>query len=152
MVQSIRMSNRMFITVAQQNSARLRCSGALLLKLVRLLQRNFATNLFRWITNVEQVQYLLLMSQYLQSTQKSVQTWTTHGLAVKAALSIGLHSRDAMSKFPPIEQEMRKRTWFGCVLLDRCATSNRAPSSVYLHFLLGFHNYRSGLAWLIILT
>ncbi|KAH8738453.1 fungal-specific transcription factor domain-containing protein [Ilyonectria robusta] len=70
-------------------------------------------------TTLETVQYLLLMSQYLQSTQKSVQTWTTHGLAVKAALSIGLHSRDAMSKFPPIEQEMRKRTWFGCVLLDR---------------------------------
>ncbi|KAH7169928.1 c6 zinc finger domain-containing protein [Dactylonectria macrodidyma] len=70
-------------------------------------------------TTLETVQYLLLMSQYLQSTQKSVQTWTTHGLAVKAALSIGLHSRDAMLKFPPIEQEMRKRTWFGCVLLDR---------------------------------
>jgi len=65
------------------------------------------------------VQYLLLTSQYLQGTQKSVQTWTTHGLAVKAALSIGLHSADAMAKFPPIEQEMRKRTWFGCILLDR---------------------------------
>lgn len=92
------------------------------------------------------------MSQYLQSTQKSVQTWTTHGLAVKAALSIGLHSRDAMSKFPPIEQEMRKRTWFGCVLLDRYVTSDRAPSCVYLPFILGFYNYRSGLSWLIVLT
>uniref|UniRef100_A0A0B7JQX4 Xylanolytic transcriptional activator regulatory domain-containing protein n=1 Tax=Bionectria ochroleuca TaxID=29856 RepID=A0A0B7JQX4_BIOOC len=65
------------------------------------------------------LQYLLLTSQYLQGTQRSVQTWTTHGLAVKAALSIGLHSRDVMARFTPIEQEMRKRTWFGCVLLDR---------------------------------
>ncbi|EFX02229.1 c6 zinc finger domain containing protein [Grosmannia clavigera kw1407] len=70
-------------------------------------------------TTLETVQYLLLTSQYLQSTQKSVQTWTTHGLAVKAALSIGLHSRDAMAKLPPIEQQTRTRTWFGCVLLDR---------------------------------
>lgn len=65
------------------------------------------------------VQYLLLVSQYLQGTQRSVQTWTAHGLAVKAALSIGLHSREAMARFAPVEQEMRKRTWFGCVLLDR---------------------------------
>lgn len=71
------------------------------------------------ITNQLVVQYLLLMSQYLQGTQKSVQTWNTHGLAVKAALSIGLHSKDAMARFTPLEQEMRKRTWFGCVLLDR---------------------------------
>ncbi|RYP14197.1 hypothetical protein DL765_006558 [Monosporascus sp. GIB2] len=70
-------------------------------------------------TTLETVQYLLLTSQYLQGTQQAVQTWTTHGLAVKAALSIGLHSRDASSKFPPIEQEMRKRTWFGCIVLDR---------------------------------
>ena len=65
------------------------------------------------------VQYLILMSQYLQGTHKSVQTWTTHGLAVKAALAIGLQSRDAMAKFSPTEQETRKRTWFMCVLVDR---------------------------------
>jgi len=68
------------------------------------------------------VQYLLLTSQYLQGTNKSVQTWTMHGLAVKAAFSIGLHSTEATAKFSPIEQEMRKRTWFGCVLLDRCVS------------------------------
>ena len=50
----------------------------------------------------------------------SLQTWTTHGLAVKAALSIGLHAKDASKKFSPLEQEIRKRTWFGCVVLDRC--------------------------------
>lgn len=59
------------------------------------------------------------MSQYLQGTVKSVQTWAIHGLAVKAALSLGLHSTDAARRFPPIEREMRKRTWYGCVMLDR---------------------------------
>ncbi|RGP72628.1 hypothetical protein FLONG3_6636 [Fusarium longipes] len=76
------------------------------------------TQMFRG-TTLETVQYLLLMSQYLQGTQKSVHTWTIHGLAVKAAMSIGLHSRDIASKFTPLQQEMRKRTWYGCVLLDR---------------------------------
>ncbi|KAH8901203.1 hypothetical protein GQ53DRAFT_593023, partial [Thozetella sp. PMI_491] len=70
-------------------------------------------------TTLETVQYLLLTSQYLQGTQKSSQTWTMHGLAVKAALSIGLHSKDALENVAPIEREMRKRTWYGCVLLDR---------------------------------
>ncbi|KAJ3547069.1 hypothetical protein NM208_g1698 [Fusarium decemcellulare] len=62
-------------------------------------------------TTLETVQYLLLVSQYLQGTQKSVHTWMTHGLAVKAAMSIGLHSGKIASKFTPLEQEIRKRTW-----------------------------------------
>lgn len=70
-------------------------------------------------TTLEVVQYLLLMGQYLQGTQKSIQAWTVHGLAVKAALQLGLHSRHASKLFSPIEQEMRKRTWYGCVVLDR---------------------------------
>ncbi|CAI7569790.1 unnamed protein product [Penicillium palitans] len=70
-------------------------------------------------TTLEVVQYLLLMGQYLQGTQKSIQAWTVHGLAVKAALQLGLHSRHASKVFSPIEQEMRKRTWYGCVVLDR---------------------------------
>ncbi len=48
-----------------------------------------------------------------------MQTWAIHGLAVKAALSLGLHSTDASRSFSPIEREMRKRTWYGCVILDR---------------------------------
>lgn len=71
-------------------------------------------------TTLETVQYLLLSTQYLQGTQRAVQTWTTHGLAVKAALSVGLHSQAASSHIEdPVECEMRKRTWYGCVVLDR---------------------------------
>jgi Fungal specific transcription factor domain len=66
-----------------------------------------------------EVQFLLLMGQYLQGTQKYVQAWTMHGLAVKAALQLGLHSQDASGVFSPAEQEVRKRTWYGCVVLDR---------------------------------
>ncbi|GFF96416.1 transcriptional activator protein acu-15 [Aspergillus udagawae] len=81
-------------------------------------------------TTLEVVQYLLLMGQYLQGTQKSVQAWTVHGLAVKAALQLGLHSKDASQAFSPLEREIRKRTWFGCVVLDRTLsmTFGRPPA------------------------
>ncbi|OAG40419.1 hypothetical protein AYO21_05319 [Fonsecaea monophora] len=81
-------------------------------------------------TSIEVVQFLLLMGQYLQGTQKSVQTWNTHGLAVRAAFQIGLHSSDLARVFPPQEQEVRKRTWFGCIMLDRTLsmTFGRPPA------------------------
>jgi hypothetical protein len=78
----------------------------------------YCLNLLAWGLLLA-VQYLLLTSQYLQGTQKSLQTWTTHGLAVKAALSIGLHSGASSNSSSLIEREMRKRTWYGCILLDR---------------------------------
>ena len=80
--------------------------------------------------SLEIVQYLLLASQYLQGTQKSSQTWTLHGLAVKGALALGLHSSQASQRFSPLENEVRKRTWFGCVLLDRVLsmTFGRPPT------------------------
>ena len=66
------------------------------------------------------VQALLLISQFLQGTKGSVQTWSIHGLAVKAALQLGLQSEAFGQEFSPLEQEVRKRTWLGCVILDRC--------------------------------
>lgn len=77
------------------------------------------------------VHLLLLMSHYLQSTRKPNQCWTTHGLAVRIALQLGLHSNQALSRFPPLERELRKRAWYGCVLLDRtlCMTFGR-PSAI----------------------
>lgn len=59
------------------------------------------------------------MGQYLQGTQKSVQAWTIHGLAVKAAFQLGLHSKHATESFSPLDQETRRRTWYACIVLDR---------------------------------
>ncbi|OQV06994.1 Fungal specific transcription factor domain-containing protein isoform 2 [Cladophialophora immunda] len=103
-------------------------------------------------TSVEVVQFLLLMGQYLQGTQKSVQTWKTHGLAVRAAFQIGLHSSDLARVFPPLEQEVRKRTWFGCIMLDRTLsmTFGRPPaipdSYVQLELPVGFSAVDGGSA------
>ncbi|KAK5553975.1 hypothetical protein LTR46_008082 [Exophiala xenobiotica] len=65
------------------------------------------------------LQYLLLVGQYLQGTQKSVQAWTVHGLAITTAFQLGLHSPRTTQGFAAIECEIRKRVWFGCILLDR---------------------------------
>ncbi|KAH6661800.1 fungal-specific transcription factor domain-containing protein [Plectosphaerella plurivora] len=80
--------------------------------------------------SLETVQYLLVTSQYLQGTSTSSQTWAMHGLAVKAALQLGLHSPQALKRHPQHEQEDGKRTWFGCVVLDRTLsmTFGRPPT------------------------
>ncbi|KIW29792.1 uncharacterized protein PV07_05580 [Cladophialophora immunda] len=69
--------------------------------------------------SLELVQYLLIVGQYLQGTQKSVRAWTVHGLAVTTAFQLGLHSPRTNQDFSPLESEIRKRVWFGCILLDR---------------------------------
>ncbi|OBT39075.1 hypothetical protein VE00_09907 [Pseudogymnoascus sp. WSF 3629] len=70
-------------------------------------------------TSFEIVQFLLVMGQYLQGTQRSVETWSIHGLAVKAAMQLGLHCPKVSGHLSPLMQEYRKRTWYGCVVLDR---------------------------------
>lgn len=59
------------------------------------------------------------MAQYRQGTQRSDQAWNLHGLAVRAALQLGLHSRNASADCSLLEAELRKRVWFACVVLDR---------------------------------
>lgn len=73
------------------------------------------------------VQTLLLMGQYLQSTEMSSTCWNIVGLAVRVAQNIGLHhdpKNHDQSCCPAQAQdqtamEMRRRAWAGCVLLDR---------------------------------
>ncbi|KAK5682727.1 hypothetical protein LTS10_005857 [Elasticomyces elasticus] len=76
--------------------------------------------------NVGLVQTLLLMGQYLQSTEMASSCWTIVGLAVRMAQGIGLHQesysdkgRIHATKQDQLGIEMRRRTWTGCVLLDR---------------------------------
>ncbi|KAH6692233.1 fungal-specific transcription factor domain-containing protein [Plectosphaerella plurivora] len=80
--------------------------------------------------SVEAVQVMLLMTQYLQGTHRSIKTWSIHGLAVRGALQLGLHSTQALQRFDPLERETRIRTWYGCVALDRTLsmTFGRPPS------------------------
>ena len=83
-------------------------------------------------TSLEVVQFLLLVVQHLQGTRQSLQTWTVHGLAVKAALQLGLHSNEALKRFSPLDREIRKRTWYACVVLDRVLSMTFGrPSTIH---------------------
>ena len=70
--------------------------------------------------SIELVQYLLLSSQYLQSTDQPHQTWMTVGSAVRIAQGLGLHLRETSAEHPDeFERELLRRVWYGCVLMDR---------------------------------
>lgn len=70
--------------------------------------------------SLELVQYLLLMSQYLQSTSLPHQTWMIVGSAVRVAQSLGLHLPETSAAQPtPSQRELLRRIWHGCVLMDR---------------------------------
>ncbi|KAH6994962.1 fungal-specific transcription factor domain-containing protein [Ilyonectria destructans] len=72
------------------------------------------------------VQALLLMGQYLQSTDMSSSCWNIVGLAIRVAQGIGLHHEKRgyaqggrQQRVDQVDTEMRKRAWTGCVFLDR---------------------------------
>ncbi|CAN8105418.1 unnamed protein product [Discula destructiva] len=80
--------------------------------------------------SLETIQAVLLMSQYLQGTHRSTTTWNIHGLAVKAAFQLGLHTTSSVTQFSVLDKEMRLRTWYGCIMLDRTLsmTFGRPPA------------------------
>ncbi|CZR63786.1 uncharacterized protein PAC_13683 [Phialocephala subalpina] len=80
--------------------------------------------------NLELVQALLLMCQYLQGTLEFNECWNLVGLMIRTAISIGLHLNPEDAAFTPIEKEVRKRAWWGCFILDRTLSMKfgRPPS------------------------
>ncbi|KAJ5614870.1 hypothetical protein N7528_008524 [Penicillium herquei] len=66
------------------------------------------------------IQCLLLMAQYLQSTDSAHQCWIVTGLAIRNAQSLGLHlpqTTDNLGSFH--KQQIARKLWHGCVLMDR---------------------------------
>ncbi|KAJ5345746.1 hypothetical protein N7452_003750 [Penicillium brevicompactum] len=66
------------------------------------------------------IQCLLLMAQYLQSTDSAHQCWIVTGLAIRNAQSLGLHLPETIASFQSFEeQQLARKIWHGCVLMDR---------------------------------
>ncbi|RDW65946.1 fungal specific transcription factor domain-containing protein [Aspergillus mulundensis] len=65
------------------------------------------------------VQYLLLAALYLQGTQRPIQAWTVHGMLVRTAMALGLHSEKSSQGLHPVQQEVRRRTWLTIYCLDK---------------------------------
>ncbi|KAF3398019.1 hypothetical protein F1880_006501 [Penicillium rolfsii] len=66
------------------------------------------------------IQCLLLMAQYLQSTDYSHQCWICTGLAIRNAQSLGIHLPQTIANIRiPSERQLARKIWHGCVLMDR---------------------------------
>jgi len=70
--------------------------------------------------NVGVVQALLLMALLLQSTPFASRCWNSVGVACRVAQGLGLHTESGRTARSPLETEIRRRTWHGCVVLDMC--------------------------------
>lgn len=64
------------------------------------------------------VQALLIMTVFLQSTPFAGRCWNSVGIACRLAQGLGLHTDASGSRKTPIEKEIRRRVWHGCVVLD----------------------------------
>lgn len=66
------------------------------------------------------IQCLLLMAQYLQSTDSAHQCWIVTGLAIRNAQSLGIHLPQTIARLDSFhEQQLARKIWHGCVLMDR---------------------------------
>lgn len=73
------------------------------------------------------VQALLLMGQYLQSTDAASSCWNIVGLAIRVSQGIGLHHEPecchgevcSSNRHGQLDREIRRRTWMCSVILDR---------------------------------
>ncbi|RFU30256.1 hypothetical protein B7463_g6097, partial [Scytalidium lignicola] len=70
-------------------------------------------------SSIELVQALLLMGQYLHGSLDLNTCWTVVGLAIRMAQGLGLHLDPTNFTSEVIDQEIRKRVWWGCFVIDR---------------------------------
>ncbi|KEF59867.1 uncharacterized protein A1O9_04715 [Exophiala aquamarina CBS 119918] len=82
--------------------------------------------------NLSLVQALLLVIEYLQSTQKVNKTWGLMSSVCAMAQGLGLHLSHNDSQYTVLEIEMRRRAWHGCVFYDRITSMTFGRFSVLL--------------------
>lgn len=70
------------------------------------------------IHSIGVVQTLLIVALFLQSTPYPHRCWSSIGMACRLALGLGLHEPQLESSKDPLEQEIHRRTWHGCVIMD----------------------------------
>jgi hypothetical protein len=72
------------------------------------------------LPSLEIVQLLLLTGIYLQSTKYASRCWSVVGLAIRYAQYLGLHLEyHGQIHQSQLENEMRRRVWHSCVMIDR---------------------------------
>lgn len=70
--------------------------------------------------SLEIIQALLLMGQYLQSTEWPHRCWVVIGLAIRISQGLALHLPRTTEGIPTQEdRELARRLWHGCIFMDR---------------------------------
>ncbi|PGH01944.1 hypothetical protein AJ79_07775 [Helicocarpus griseus UAMH5409] len=72
--------------------------------------------------NLACVQAFLLLSNYTQKRNKPNTGWNYLGLAIRMALSLGLHKEFPEWNISPLQREMRRRVWWGTFIFDSGAS------------------------------
>jgi transcriptional regulatory protein GAL4 len=72
--------------------------------------------------NLAMVQGLLLLSNYAQKRNRPNTGWNYLGLAVRMALSLGLHKEFPNWEITLLQREMRRRVWWGLFIFDSGAS------------------------------
>ncbi|KAL7912610.1 fungal-specific transcription factor domain-containing protein [Trichoderma velutinum] len=68
--------------------------------------------------SLSHIQTLLLVAQYLQSTELATQCWNLVGMAYRMSVAIGLHRDEMSAGLSSLEREMRRRTWHACLQME----------------------------------
>ncbi|RQM08687.1 hypothetical protein DH86_00000413, partial [Scytalidium sp. 3C] len=74
------------------------------------------------VGNLTLVQALLLLSNYTQKRNKPNTGWNYLGLAIRMAMSLGLHKEFPDWKIGHLQREMRRRVWWGVYIFDSGAS------------------------------
>ncbi|KAJ2902892.1 uncharacterized protein MKZ38_010703 [Zalerion maritima] len=90
--------------------------------------------------NIGVVQSLLLMALVLQSTPYTSRCWHAVGVACRVAIGLGLH----LSGVPghtdnSLQSRVRRRTWYGCVILDTVVSMTFGRPTITSHLSMPRH-------------
>ncbi|KAF5002531.1 hypothetical protein FGRMN_296 [Fusarium graminum] len=79
--------------------------------------------------DLSHVQALLLVGHYSLSGENPIQCYNIIGLACRIAVGLGLHTERHAGQRSAMENEVRRRVWYGCLQMEMivCMTLGRPP-------------------------
>ncbi|PHH69692.1 hypothetical protein CDD83_5647 [Cordyceps sp. RAO-2017] len=83
-----------------------------------------------YIPTVDSLQALLLLASFQQNTQRSMESWAPHYLAVRVSYQLGIHAPASYDYLGSQDKEIRSRLWFAVVNQDRILTAGLARPSL----------------------
>lgn len=79
--------------------------------------------------DLSRVQALLLAAQFAISSEHPIRCYNIVGLACRIAVGLGLHTEKNAHRRSTLENEIRRRVWYGCLQMEMtvCMTLGRRP-------------------------